>query len=217
MAASERGERVFGRVGALSTARPWLTALAWIGIAAVLNVAVPQLETVVARDATAFVPENTAAGRGFEVMDDALGSGEAASFAFVVVERREGRLTADDLAWYGTLADRLRAGSEHVADVQDAVSQPSLEQALISPDRQAAYLPVAIRHPLGRPEAAEDVEFLRTSAGHAPAGVATSWCAPRWCPPSPRCSDGTTGGRVTCGCLGRVPPRPRWSAPCAGH
>lgn len=173
LATSERGERAFGRVGALSTARPWLTVLAWIGIAAVLNVAVPQLETVVARDATSFVPESTAAARGFEVMDDAFGSGEAASFAFVVVERREGRLTAGDLAWYGTLADRLRAGSEHVADVQDAVSQPSLEQALVSSDRQAAYLPVAIRHPLGSPEAAEDVEFLRTSAGQAPAGVAS--------------------------------------------
>lgn len=155
---------MFGRIGACSTARPSLTVLAWLAVVGLLNLTVPQLETVVARDATAFVPDNAAAAQAFEVMDEAFGSGEAASLAFVVVERRDGQLTGDDLAWYGGLAERLRAGTTHVADVQDAVSQPSLEDALVSADRQAAYLPVAIRHPLGSPEASADVELLRSSA-----------------------------------------------------
>ena len=173
MASSDRGERAFGWLGRLSTRRPWLTVLAWLAVAGVLNLAVPQLETVVARDATAFVPSDTPAARGFEVMDEAFGSGEAASVAFVVVER-DRSLEPADVAWLGDLADRLRAGTEHVADVQDPVSQPSLEQALVSPDRQAAYLPVAIRHPLGSPEAAEDIAFLREQAGEHPPGVRTA-------------------------------------------
>lgn len=50
MAASGRGEEVFGRIGTWSTARPWLTVLGWLAVAGLLNLAVPQLETVVARE-----------------------------------------------------------------------------------------------------------------------------------------------------------------------
>lgn len=163
MANWRAGGAVLARVAGLTTRRARWTVAAWLVAAGALNVFVPQLEQVVANDATPFVPSYAPSIQAFERMDKAFGTGDARAMAFVVLVDRDG-LTAADKQWYGALADRLRAGGRHVADVQDFVSKPQLEPALTSKDGKAAYLPVGIRHPVGSPEADRDVAWMRAVA-----------------------------------------------------
>ena len=61
----------------------------------VVNVAVPQLEEVVADSSLPFIPENAEAVQTFEAMDRAFGNGKTKSILYVVAER-EGGLTEVD-------------------------------------------------------------------------------------------------------------------------
>ncbi|WP_238412762.1 MMPL family transporter [Saccharothrix deserti] len=140
-----------------------VSLLAWIAFAAGVNVAVPQLETVIAGSTTPVVPESAPSFQALLTMDKAFGGAGAKSVAFVVLVNENG-LSQADQDYYGNLVGTLRADHTHVAGVQDFVSVPELKTALASEDGKAIYIPVGLRGAAGSAAAAEDIGFLRTSA-----------------------------------------------------
>jgi RND superfamily putative drug exporter len=164
---------VFGVVTAAAVRRRRLTAGFWLVAVVVLLVGVPSLEQVVSRSSAPFLPASSPTLHGLRVMDDAFGSGDAQSFAFVVLVDRDGLGPPDDHA-YADVVARLR-GDRRVSEVQDYLSQPALRQALTSRDGQATYIPVGLRHPVGTPKANDDVTWLRRVVHATPLRSGASW------------------------------------------
>ena len=150
-----------GRLAGFATRRPWWILAGWVLIAIGLNLTGPQLEKVVQKDATPFLPASSPSIQAFDHMDHAFAGGKGQSIAFVVLNGPGFAQDPTDQAYYRELVDRLRAGTDHVADMQDYTARPDLKQALTSKDGNATYIPVSLRHPVGSPKADEDVSWVR--------------------------------------------------------
>jgi RND superfamily putative drug exporter len=133
--------------------------LAWIAIVAVLNIAIPQIETVVQNDSTSFVPLDAPAVVGLQRMDDEFGNGKSSSFVQVVAYR-EGGLTAADKQYMRDLVPRLRADKKNVTFVQN-LEKKDVRKALTSDDREVMYLPVGIPGATGAPAANAQIDSVR--------------------------------------------------------
>src|ERR687884_248226 len=106
MGTEKRESAALARLARFSIARaPWMIG-AWLLFVLAVNVLVPQLETVVARDSTPFVPTTAPSLRAVKAMDDTFGNGRSRSFISVVAERDTG-LTDADRAYITGLAARL--------------------------------------------------------------------------------------------------------------
>ena len=138
-------------VSACAVRHARLVIVAWIAIVGGLNVAIPQLEVVVAHDSTSFVPLDAPAVVGLEKMDDQFGDGKSASFV-QIIGQRDGGLTDADRQYFFDLGPRLEA-DEHVSFVQDIESDDDVREALTSDDGEAMYLTVGIPGATGAPAA----------------------------------------------------------------
>ena len=164
--------RGLSRVAGLAVRRPRWVLAGWVLIAIALNMAGPQLEKVVQKDATPFLPASSPSIQAFDHMDRAFAAGKGQSIAFVVLDGPGFAQDATDQAYYRDLIGRLRAGDQHVADMQDYASRPDLKSSLTSKDGNATYIPVSLRHPVGSPKADEDVSWVRhTVEQHRPADL----------------------------------------------
>src|SRR5438067_2634456 len=130
--------KTFSNLSNFICRRPRVVLAAWAFAAIALNIFVPQLEKVIARDATPFIPSNAASIRSYYAMDRAFGTGKARAPTFLVLEHRGG-LTATDQRYYARLVQRLKADRTHVAEVTDYVAHPELRALLISKYQQAVY------------------------------------------------------------------------------
>ena len=157
------------RLGAAALARSaqfctrharWVLA-GWVLFALALTALVPQLEKVVQRDATPFLPANSPSIEAFGDMDHAFAGGRGASIAFVVLTDDGFASDPDDQTYYRSVVARLHANQAHVADLQDYVARPDLKTALTSKDGDATYIPVSLPHPVGSPKADADVAWIR--------------------------------------------------------
>lgn len=158
--ASDRS--VLGRLAGFTIAKaPWMIG-GWLLFVVAVNVLVPQLETVVAKDSTPFVPETAPSLRAVKEMDSTFGNGESRSFIVVVAERRGG-LTADDTRYVANLATRLKQDTENVTYVQD-LSEPQMREALTSKDGEAIYFQVGLPGYTGAPTSVGQVEGIREDA-----------------------------------------------------
>ena len=142
----------------------------WVALVAGLNIAIPQIEEVVANDSTSFIPLDSPAVVGLERMDDQFGDGKSASFV-QVIGQRDGGLTDADRRYFFDLGPRLEA-DEHVSYVQDIESDDDVREALTSDDGEAMYLTVGIPGATGAPAANAQIDAVREIA-HAqkPAGL----------------------------------------------
>lgn len=144
--------------------------LAWVAFAAVLNLAVPQIEEVAARDSTPVVPEHAPTIQAVSEMDEAFGNGRSNSYLVVAMER-EGGLTRADRAYLGGLVEELRE-DEDVAFVQDPRGRPEFLDSLTSEDGEARYLQVGITGNTGAPDAQQQLVAVRDiSRDLAPDGL----------------------------------------------
>ena len=128
-----RSSRSAGRAG---------FSLACLLAVGVVNVAVPQLEEVVADSSLPFIPENAEAVQTFEAMDQAFGNGKTKSILYVVAER-EGGLTEVDRQYVKGLVPRLD-DDHYVSSIQDVAANQRLFDSLVSEDGEAVYLQVGI-------------------------------------------------------------------------
>jgi RND superfamily putative drug exporter len=161
---------VLARLARFTIARaPWMIG-GWLLFVVAVNVLVPQLEVVVSRDSTPFVPETAPSLRAVKAMDDIFGNGRSRAFIVVVAERDSG-LTAADRAYATDLAGRLARDPENVTYVQD-LSQPRLRKALTSADGKAIYFQVGVAGYTGAPTSVSQVEAVREAAAVGrPAGL----------------------------------------------
>lgn len=134
----------------------------WLLFVVLVNVLVPQIESVVAEDSTPFVPESAPSLRAVKAMDTTFGNGKSRSF-IVLVAAREGGLTAADRRYVVALSDRLRADKEHVTYVQD-IGSPTLRKALESKDGEATYFQIGLAGYTGAPTSVGQVEAVRDDA-----------------------------------------------------
>lgn len=142
----------------------------WLLFVIAVNVFVPQIESVVAKDSTPFVPESAPSLRAVKQMDTTFGNGKSRSF-IVLVAQRDGGLTAADQRYVVSLSDRLRADTEHVTYVQD-LSEPTLRKALTSKDGEAIYFQIGLAGYTGAPTSVGQVEAVRDDARISrPAGL----------------------------------------------
>ena len=153
--------RWLARVADIATRRPRWILGGWVLVAIALNLTGPALEKVVQKDATPFLPASSPSIQAFDRMDRAFAEGKGESIAFVVLNGPGFAANPTDQGYYRGLVDKLRAGDDHVADMQDYGSRPDLKQALTSKDGNATYIPVSLRHPVGSPKADEDVTWVR--------------------------------------------------------
>jgi len=143
----------------------------WIALVAGLNVAIPQIEEVIANDSTSFIPLDSPAVVGLERMDDQFGDGKSASFV-QVIGQRDGGLTDADRQYFFDLVPRLEADEKHVSFVQDIESDDDVREALTSDDGEAMYVTVGIPGATGAPAANKQIDAVRGIAhAQTPAGL----------------------------------------------
>jgi RND superfamily putative drug exporter len=142
----------------------------WLLFVIAVNVLVPQLETVVSRDSTPFVPPSAPSMRAVKAMDSTFGNGKSRAFLTVVAERDHG-LTAADQRYVTRLAADLGKNARKISWVQD-VSEPELRKALTSADGKAIYFQVGVPGYTGAPTSVAQVKAVRDAAAIGkPAGL----------------------------------------------
>lgn len=145
----------------------------WIGVAVVLAVVFPQLETVVRQQSVQLLPNDVASFHAVEDMAAAFDEHGAKTSIVVAIEDPAG-LTPSARQRYDALVTALRADTSHVLLVQDLLADPATRSQAVSDDGQAWFLPVGIAGTFGDPQAAESVEAVRVHAGTAFDGSSSS-------------------------------------------
>ncbi|KAA1422108.1 RND family transporter [Nocardioides humilatus] len=142
-----------------------------MALAGALNIFVPQIEEVAAKDSTAVVPEEAPSIVAVEEMGEAFGNGGANSFVVIAMERESG-LTAADEKYAARLASVLTKDDKNVTFVQDIRKNPELLGALTSKDGEARYVLVGITGVTGAPSSIQQVTAVRdVAADLAPDGL----------------------------------------------
>lgn len=162
--------RVLTRLARFATRRAGLMIGGWLVFLVLVNTLVPQLETVVGRDSTPFVPEDAPSLVAISQMDQVFGNGKSRSFVAVVAER-EGGLTAADKGYVRTLSERLAEDTRDVTFVQD-LSEQRVRDTLTSKDGEAMYFQVGLPGYTGAPTSVGQVQGIRHEAEiDKPAGL----------------------------------------------
>ena len=167
MADERRGSGLAG----LAARRAVWVVVAWLAVAGALNIFVPQIEEVAAKDSTAVVPEKAPSIVAVDEMGKAFGNNGANSFVVIAMER-DGGLVAADKRYAARLASVLTKDDDNVTFVQDVRKDPELLSALTSKDGEARYLLVGITGVTGAPSSIRQVTAVRDVAAHlAPDGL----------------------------------------------
>jgi putative drug exporter of the RND superfamily len=138
----------------------------WLGLAVVLAMAFPQLETVVRRQSVDPVPRDIPSLQALDRMAKAFGEVGSTTTVVVAMENPDG-LTPQVRQRYSAMVGELRADSGRVKLVRDLLSDPMTAGQATSRDGKAWYLPVGIAGTLGSPRAAESVQSVRDVAANA--------------------------------------------------
>ena len=146
--------------------------LGWIAIIAVLNVIVPQLETVGQMQAVSMSPDDAPSMIAMKRMGEVFEEGSSNSSAMIVLEGQEPLGDAAH-AFYDQMIDKLKADTTHVESVQDFWSDPLTATGAQSNDGKAAYVQVKLAGNQGEALANESVESVQNVVDslHPPDGV----------------------------------------------
>ena len=144
----------------------------WLGLAVVLALTFPQLETVVRQQSVDPVPRDIPSLQALDRMAKAFGEVGSTTTVVVAMENPDG-LTPQVRQRYSTMVDKLRADPNQVKLVRDLLADAVTAGQATSRDGKAWYLPVGIAGTLGSPRAAEAVQSVRDVAANAFAGTKT--------------------------------------------
>ncbi|OBK81194.1 MMPL family transporter [Mycobacterium sp. 1164985.4] len=134
--------------------------LGWIAIIAVVNVAVPQLETVGQMRAVSMSPDFAPSMIAMKRVGHVFEEYDSDSSAMIVIEGEE-PLGEDTRAFYGEMVSKLEADKKHVQSVQDFWSDPLTASGAQSSDGKAAYVQVYLSGNQGEALANESVEAVQ--------------------------------------------------------
>ncbi|OBH30910.1 hypothetical protein A5692_18210 [Mycobacterium sp. E342] len=146
--------------------------VAWVGVAVILAVAFPQLESVVRRQSVQLLPGDVASFQALDRMAAAFDERGAKTSIVVAMEDPAG-LTPPARHRYDALVAAFRADKAHVLLVQDLLADPGTRAHAVSKDGKAWFLPVGIAGTLGDPRSAESVDAVRAHVSSAFAGSST--------------------------------------------
>ena len=163
----------FRRVGELAHRFRYLVIGGWVLAAVVLNIMVPQLEEVIKRDSTPFLPANSDVMQAYSTMGEKFSGADAGGYAIAVLENPRG-ISPADTDYYRQLVAKLNQHLDRVVFVQDYISHPEFKDAVVSKDGKALYIPIGLKAPVGTPSSDEDAAFLRQLMNEGrPADLAT--------------------------------------------
>ena len=135
--------------------------LIWIGVIAVLNVVVPQLETVGQMRAVSMSPDSAPSMIAMKRVGEVFQEFNSDSSAMIVLEGEQ-PLGDDTRAFYGQMIEKLEADKKHVQSVQDFWSDPLTASGAQSNDGKAAYVQVYLAGNQGEALANESVEAVQS-------------------------------------------------------
>lgn len=145
---------------------------AWLVVAGVANVFVPQLERVVATHEGPLLPADAASSAAVQRSAAAFSEPATDNIEYVVLERH-GPLTEADRAFYRQVITALRGDSRHVNDVIDWWGTPATADAALSKDRNVALAVVRPSGMVGTSAARASITAMRgiVSRLHPPEGL----------------------------------------------
>ena len=146
--------------------------LIWIGVAAFLNVSVPQLEDVGKLRSVSMSPEDAPAVISMQRIGEVFEEYESNSSVMIVLEG-EDTLGDDTRAYYADLIAALEADTRHVEHVQDLWSDPLTASGAQSSDGKATYFQVYLAGNQGEALANESVKAVQdlVESSQPPDGV----------------------------------------------
>ncbi len=142
--------------------------LIWIGIAAFLNVSVPQLEAVGEARSVSMSPKEAPAVIATEHIGRVFGEYESNSSAMIVMEGKD-KLGDETRRYYAELIEKLRADTEHVEHVQDLWSDPLTASGVQSGDGKAVYVSANLAGNQGESLSLESIEAVKDIVKSIPA------------------------------------------------
>jgi RND superfamily putative drug exporter len=146
--------------------------LVWIALIAVVNVVVPQLETVGQIRAISMSPDSAPSMIAMKRVGEVFEEFNSDSSAMIVLEGEQ-PLGDDTRAFYDDMIRKLEADTKHVQSVQDFWSDPLTAAGAQSNDGKAAYVQVYLAGNQGEALANESVEAVQkiVDGMQAPPGV----------------------------------------------
>ncbi|KXP04913.1 hypothetical protein AXK59_13755 [Tsukamurella tyrosinosolvens] len=147
--------------------------LFWVGVAGILNVAVPQLEVTVHKHSAPFIPGDLPGVDGLRAMAEEFGTPSSTAQGNVIVAA-EGRIGPEQEQYYRALTSALQADKEHVAYVIDTFGKPAAREVGLSPDGRAINLLVAEVGDIGSTRAQSSTEAIRETIRSIPAPAGTT-------------------------------------------
>lgn len=162
--------RVAGIVRRLSV----LIILVWIGLAAMTNIGVPQLEVVGKEQNVAQSPTDAPSMKAMKRIGEVFEEFDSDSGAMIVLEGDE-PLGDEAHRYYDTLVQRLVEDTKHVEHVQDFWGDPLTAAGSQSSDGKAAYTQIYLRGNQGEALSIESVDAVREIVAGLPPpeGVST--------------------------------------------
>lgn len=142
--------------------------LFWLGLAAITNIVVPQLEAVGEAHAVSMSPDDAPAIQAMKRIGQVFHEFDSDSAVMVVLE---GQAPLGDTAhrFYDDLVRRLAQDKKHVEHVQDFWGDPLTAAGSQSPDGRAAYVQVFLAGHQGETLANESVDAVRRIVSNVPA------------------------------------------------
>lgn len=165
----------FERLGRVVTRHSALVLLAWIAVAAVLNLAFPQLEAVTKDHAVSPMPADAPAMRTIRDMGEKFGQEGFDNAAIVVMSSPNG-FSSNAEVHYRAAVDRLRTDKTAVRFVQDVIgdplarSTPAARERAMSKDGHAWMMMVGLQGRLGSPDSFAALQRVRSTAQQSFAG-----------------------------------------------
>jgi RND superfamily putative drug exporter len=142
--------------------------LFWVGLAAVTNILVPQLEAVGEAHAVSMSPNDAPAVQAMKRVGKVFHEFDTDSAAMIVLEG-QAQLGDEAHRFYDDLIHRLSQDTRHVEHIQDFWSDPLTAAGSQSPDGKAAYVQVYLAGHQGETLANESVDAVRRIVSTAPA------------------------------------------------
>ena len=142
--------------------------LFWLGLAALTNIVVPQLEAVGEAHAVSMSPDDAPAIQAMKRVGQVFREFDSDSAVMIVLE---GQAPLDVTAhrFYSDLIRKLSQDPKHVEHIQDFWGDPLTAAGSQSPDGKAAYVQVFLAGHQGETLANESVDAVRRMVSTAPA------------------------------------------------
>lgn len=146
--------------------------LGWLGLVALVSIAVPPLETVAQMRSVPMSSPDAPSVQAMTQMGKVFGESESDSFVMIVLEGDQ-PLGPDAHHYYEGLIQKLRADTAHVTHVQDFWGDPLTEAAAQSADGKAVYVQMNLTGSIGTTQSNQSVAAVRkvVADNPPPAGI----------------------------------------------